>query len=158
MPLSDNISGSFSYPDVDQPSCQLLGPTALVIIHLLYYAASTISFPDRARPTGHFCALIFSIQEASRNTQTSVENMVCLLSQGHPRRTHYLPRRLFDVSKQVVGQMFVHGANLLAAGLVSHHTDGNACVNYFLNILIDTTFGELHRVPPHLPLQYLTSF
>jgi len=37
--------------------------------------------------------------------------------------------------------MFVHTANLLASGLVSHHTDGNACVNYFLNILIDTTFG-----------------
>lgn len=68
------------------------------------------------------------------------------------------PRRLFDVSKQVVGQMFVHTANLLAAGLVSHHTDANACVNYFLNILIDTTFGELQRVPPHLPLPYLIPF
>lgn len=51
--------------------------------------------------------------------------------------------RLFDVSKQVVGQLFVHGKNLLVSGLVSHHTDGNACVSYFLNILIDTTFGEL---------------
>jgi hypothetical protein len=79
-------------------------------------------------------------------------------SQGRPRGTHYFTRRLFDVSKQVVGQMFVHTANLLAAGLVSHHTDGNACVNYFLNILIDTTFGELQRVPPHLPLQCLISF
>jgi len=84
--------------------------------------------------------------------------MVCLLSQGHPRRTHYFPCRLFDVSKQVVGQMFVHTANLLAAGLVSHHTDGNACVNYFLNILIDTTFGELQGVASHLSLPYLISF
>ena len=49
--------------------------------------------------------------------------------------------RLFDVSKQVAGQLFVHGINLLVSGLVSHHTDGNACVSYFLNILIDTTFG-----------------
>lgn len=51
-------------------------------------------------------------------------------------------RRLFDVSKQVVGQMFVHAANLLVSGLGSHRTSGNACVSYFLNILIDTTFGE----------------
>ena len=51
-------------------------------------------------------------------------------------------RRLFDVSKQVVGQMFVHGANLLVSGVASHRTSGNACVSYFLNILIDTTIGE----------------
>jgi hypothetical protein len=49
---------------------------------------------------------------------------------------------VFDVSKQVIGQMFVHGVNLLASDLVSDHTSGNACVSYFLNILIDTTFGE----------------
>jgi hypothetical protein len=50
--------------------------------------------------------------------------------------------RLFDVSKQVVGQMFVHGANVLISDMGSHHSAGNACVYYFLNILIDTTFGE----------------
>jgi hypothetical protein len=50
--------------------------------------------------------------------------------------------RLFDVSKQVVGQMFVHGANVFISDLGSHHSSGNACVYYFLNILIDTTIGE----------------
>jgi hypothetical protein len=50
--------------------------------------------------------------------------------------------RLFDVSKQVVGQMFVHGANVFVSGLVSQHTDGNACVFYFLHILLDTTLGK----------------
>lgn len=58
------------------------------------------------------------------------------------RSAHARQRRLFDVSKQVVGQMFVHTANLLVSGLASYHTSGNACVPYFLNILIDTTFGE----------------
>ena len=53
-------------------------------------------------------------------------------------------QRLFDVSKQVAGQMFIHVANLLVAGLSSHHDLSNACVSYFLNILIDTTLGE-HR-------------
>ncbi|KAL4264337.1 Vacuolar membrane protein [Pleurotus pulmonarius] len=48
---------------------------------------------------------------------------------------------LFDVSKQVVGQMFVHGVNVLVSDLISHHSSANACVSYFLNILIDTTLG-----------------
>lgn len=52
-----------------------------------------------------------------------------------------LPHRLFDVSKQVVGQMFVHGVNLFVSDLGSDTTEGNACVFYFLNILIDTTLG-----------------
>lgn len=51
--------------------------------------------------------------------------------------------RLFDVSKQVVGQLFVHVSNLLVSDITSGHTSGNACVAYFLNILIDTTFGKL---------------
>jgi uncharacterized membrane protein len=50
--------------------------------------------------------------------------------------------RLFDVSKQVVGQMFVHGLNVLISNVGSHHKSGsNACVFYFLNILLDTTIG-----------------
>ena len=50
--------------------------------------------------------------------------------------------RLFDVSKQVVGQVFIHSANLLVSGMASHSASGNACVSYFLNIFIDTTIGE----------------
>lgn len=50
--------------------------------------------------------------------------------------------RSFDVSKQVIGQMFVHGVNVLISGLVAHLSSGNACVLYFLNILIDTTLGK----------------
>lgn len=53
----------------------------------------------------------------------------------------FVLRRLFDVSKQVVGQMFVHGINVFVSDLGSNHTEGNACVFYFLNILIDTTLG-----------------
>jgi len=45
------------------------------------------------------------------------------------------------VSKQVVGQMFVHGVNVFLSDFGSNHTEGNACVFYFLNILIDTTLG-----------------
>ncbi|KAL6309836.1 vacuolar membrane protein-domain-containing protein [Sparassis latifolia] len=48
---------------------------------------------------------------------------------------------LFDVSKQVIGQLFVHGVNVLISDVVAHVSSGNACVFYFLNILIDTTLG-----------------
>ncbi|KAJ7498535.1 vacuolar membrane protein-domain-containing protein [Mycena latifolia] len=48
---------------------------------------------------------------------------------------------LFDVSKQIAGQIFVHLLNLLISDVGSHHSSSNACVFYFLNILIDTTLG-----------------
>ncbi|OCH95906.1 hypothetical protein OBBRIDRAFT_787754 [Obba rivulosa] len=48
---------------------------------------------------------------------------------------------LFDVSKQIIGQMFVHGVNVLISDVVAHVSSGNACVLYFLNILLDTTLG-----------------
>jgi hypothetical protein len=59
--------------------------------------------------------------------------------------------RLFDVSKQVVGQMFVHGVNVLISDGLSRHSSSNACVTYFLNILVDTTLGMYpwhHRAYP----------
>jgi len=54
--------------------------------------------------------------------------------------------RLFDVYKQIVGQMFVHGVNVLISDLGSHHTSGNACTYYFLNVLVDTTLGEYRPI------------
>lgn len=54
---------------------------------------------------------------------------------------HCLGCRLFDVSKQIIGQAFVHGVNVLISDVVAHLSTANACVLYFLNILIDTTFG-----------------
>ncbi|KXN92354.1 hypothetical protein AN958_08585 [Leucoagaricus sp. SymC.cos] len=95
------------YPDVDKRSCQLLGPTALVVQGLL-----------------------------------GVLVLLSLVYKRH-REVSKRPWRiwLFDVSKQVVGQMFVHGVNVFLSDLGSDTTEGNACVFYFLNILIDTTLG-----------------
>jgi len=45
------------------------------------------------------------------------------------------------VSKQVVGQLFVHTVNLFVSDMGSTRSSGNACVYYFLNILLDTTAG-----------------
>jgi hypothetical protein len=55
---------------------------------------------------------------------------------------------MFDVSKQVVGQMFVHGVNVFISDFGSTRSSGNACVFYFLNILIDTTLGMSLRIHP----------
>jgi STIMATE family len=52
------------------------------------------------------------------------------------------------VSKQVVGQMFVHGVNVFISDVGSARSSGNACVYYFLNILIDTTLGMSPSLAP----------
>ncbi|KAF9034972.1 hypothetical protein BDZ89DRAFT_495987 [Hymenopellis radicata] len=95
------------YPDVDKHSCQLLGPTALIVQGLM-----------------------------------GILVILSLVYKRH-RETVKRPWRiwLFDVSKQVIGQMFVHGFNVLVSDLVSQHSDQNACVFYFFNILVDTTLG-----------------
>jgi len=100
-------NGTLADFPVDQRSCQLLGPTALVVQALM-----------------------------------GVLVILSLILKRH-REEHKRPWRiwLFDVSKQVVGQMFVHGVNVLISDVGSHHSAGNACVYYFLNILIDTTLG-----------------
>ncbi|KIK67690.1 hypothetical protein GYMLUDRAFT_256533 [Collybiopsis luxurians FD-317 M1] len=95
-----------SYP-VDRRSCQLLGPTALIVQGLM-----------------------------------GVLVILSLIFKRH-RETPKRPWRiwLFDVSKQIVGQMFVHGVNVLISDLASHFSSENACVSYFLNVLVDTTIG-----------------
>lgn len=59
----------------------------------------------------------------------------------HPQR----PWRVWmgDVSKQIIGQGFLHSTNILFSTLMSHHGSKNACTAYFLSILIDCTLGVL---------------
>ncbi|EIW76290.1 hypothetical protein CONPUDRAFT_168857 [Coniophora puteana RWD-64-598 SS2] len=62
------------------------------------------------------------------------------------KRNRESPKRpwriwLFDVSKQLFGQAFIHGVNVLISDVSSHVSAGNACTFYFLNILVDTTLG-----------------
>lgn len=56
--------------------------------------------------------------------------------------------RTLDISKQMLGQLFVHTLNVILSSLGSIASEGanNPCSLYFLNIAIDTTIGELwHR-------------
>ncbi|KAI6018276.1 vacuolar membrane protein-domain-containing protein, partial [Pisolithus marmoratus] len=101
------IDSSLDSLPVDRKSCQLLGPTALVVQGLMGILA-----------------------------------ILSLVYKRH-RETHKRPWKiwLFDVSKQVIGQMFIHGLNVLISDLGSHQFSGNACTYYFLNILVDTTLG-----------------
>ncbi|ODO11820.1 hypothetical protein I350_00604 [Cryptococcus amylolentus CBS 6273] len=50
---------------------------------------------------------------------------------------------LLDVSKQLAGQAVVHGLNVLISWLVASVAHNNPCSLYFLNVLIDTTVGNL---------------
>ena len=52
-------------------------------------------------------------------------------------------KRVFDVSKQVVGQAILHGSNVLISTIEGSRTLNNPCVTYFLNILLDTTLGTV---------------
>ncbi|KAG2138045.1 vacuolar membrane protein-domain-containing protein [Suillus bovinus] len=106
---------------LDRRSCQLLGPTALVVQALM-----------------------------------GVLVILSLVYKRH-RETQKRPWRiwLFDVSKQIVGQMFVHGVNVLISNLGSHHNAGNACTYYFLNVLIDTTLGVAIIYVVHHGITYL---
>ncbi|KAI6100172.1 vacuolar membrane protein-domain-containing protein [Pisolithus sp. B1] len=101
------IDSSLDNLPVDRKSCQLLGPTALVVQGLMGVLA-----------------------------------ILSLVYKRH-RETHKRPWKiwLFDVSKQVIGQMFIHGLNVLISDFGSHRFSGNACTYYFLNILVDTTLG-----------------
>ncbi|KAH7105327.1 vacuolar membrane protein-domain-containing protein [Auriculariales sp. MPI-PUGE-AT-0066] len=48
---------------------------------------------------------------------------------------------LFDVSKQILGQAFVHFTNVFIASLAGHISSQNPCAQYMLHIMIDTTLG-----------------
>ncbi|KAH0840246.1 vacuolar membrane protein-domain-containing protein [Lanmaoa asiatica] len=103
------ISKSLGDFPLDRRSCQLLGPTALIVQALM-----------------GILAVLSLVYKRHRETQK------------RPWKIW-----LFDVSKQVFGQMFVHGLNVLISDLGSHHSAGNACTYYFLNILLDTTLGRI---------------
>ncbi|KAN0140526.1 vacuolar membrane domain containing protein [Lactarius tabidus] len=103
----DDPGGVFDDYPVDRKSCQLLGPTALVVQALMGVLV--------------------------------ISSLLLKRQREKPKR----PWRiwLFDVSKQIVGQMFVHGVNVVVSDVGSTRTSRNACVYYFLNILLDTTLG-----------------
>ncbi|KAI0701187.1 vacuolar membrane protein-domain-containing protein [Cytidiella melzeri] len=112
MPMLGN-DDIFDDIPVDHRSCRLLGPTALVV-------------------QGLMGVLVILSLVYKRQKESPKRPWVIL---PHPAD------RSYDVSKQVIGQMFVHGVNVLISGVVAEVAAGNACVLYFLNILIDTTFG-----------------
>jgi hypothetical protein len=100
----------------------------------------------RAGPHGRACHFFPSLQKTERKAKAALAYMVRTCVCYNATRVH--PRcRLFDVSKQIVGQMFVHGVNVVVSDVGSTRTSRNACVYYFLNILLDTTLGTFRYLP-----------
>jgi len=95
------------YPDVDRGTCQLMGPTALVVQALM--------------GIGVVATLLYKRQREKPQRKWRVW--------------------VFDVSKQLIGQIVVHFSNIGISGWISHVSVKNPCVTYFLNILVDTTLG-----------------
>lgn len=58
-----------------------------------------------------------------------------------PRRAW--PVWLADVSKQILGQGFLHASNILISTALSKHTEEDACTAYFVSIFVDCTLGVL---------------
>ncbi|KAI0299101.1 vacuolar membrane protein-domain-containing protein [Multifurca ochricompacta] len=127
-PPNNPGGGVFDDFPVDRQSCQLLGPTALVVQGLMGMVVITSLLLKRHR------------EKPKRPWRICGHASLC---------------RLFDVSKQVVGQMFVHGVNVLISDVGSTRSSRNACVFYFINILIDTTLGV---GAIYLTLHFLTWF
>ncbi|KAJ7437115.1 vacuolar membrane protein-domain-containing protein [Mycena galericulata] len=98
-------------------------------------------FGDSSEVDPHSCRLLGPIAL----TVQALMGVLVILSLVYKRHREKPMRPwriwLFDVSKQVVGQAYVHGLNVLISDLISNHSSSNACVSYFLNILIDTTIG-----------------
>ncbi|CAO1635086.1 unnamed protein product [Sympodiomycopsis kandeliae] len=62
------------------------------------------------------------------------------------KRQREKPRRpwkiwMLDITKQMLGQLFVHTLNVLLSNVAANIGEQNPCSLYFLNILIDTTLG-----------------
>lgn len=62
-----------------------------------------------------------------------------------------------DISKQMLGQLFVHTLNVVLSSLGSIASEGenNPCSLYFLNIAVDTTVGVLFI---YYSMRYLTHY
>ncbi|SPO21498.1 related to Vacuolar membrane protein [Ustilago trichophora] len=60
-----------------------------------------------------------------------------------------------DVSKQLLGQLFVHILNVVLSDFVASGGGENPCSLYFLNILVDTTVGVFFI---YIALKYVTWF
>ncbi|PWZ03383.1 hypothetical protein BCV70DRAFT_197599 [Testicularia cyperi] len=76
------------------------------------------------------------------------------------KRQHEHPMRKWkiwalDVSKQLLGQLFVHILNVVLSDFVARGGGENPCSLYFLNILVDTTLGVFFI---YLGLRYITHF
>ncbi|SNX82759.1 related to Vacuolar membrane protein [Melanopsichium pennsylvanicum] len=60
-----------------------------------------------------------------------------------------------DISKQMLGQLFVHILNVILSDFVASGGGENPCSLYFLNILVDTTLGVFFI---YIALKYVTWF
>lgn len=133
LPSPTSSPPVIDHPDVDDANCRLLGPCEWGAPGVKQLAAPTNISPLVLRP--HTVALV-------------VQALMGILVLGTLvwKRQREKPRRpwkiwLLDITKQMLGQLFVHTLNVLLSNFVANVGSENPCSLYFLNILVDTTAG-----------------
>jgi hypothetical protein len=118
----------------------MLGPTGLALVRL---AAEDLSGHDLTG--GHHCHVLdgaFAVVVQALLFVVTVATLAVKWMQERPRRA--LSVFLLDCSKQMVGAGACHIWNLVGAIWLDAHVDfGDQCTWYWLNIMVDTTFGVL---------------
>lgn len=118
----------------------MLGPNALALVRL---AAEDLSGHDLTG--GHHCHVLdgaFAVVVQALLFVVTVATLAVKWLQERPRRA--LSVFLLDCSKQMVGAGACHVWNLVGAIWLDAHVDfGDQCTWYWLNIMVDTTFGVL---------------
>lgn len=116
-----------SPPGVDDGTCQLFGPPALVVQGLMgvMVILTLVYKRQHEKPRRRWRIWTFDVSK----------QLV-----GQP------PLLLFSsfmrlLISQYAGQLVVHFSNVFISDLVAHQAIQNPCVLYFLNIVVDTTVG-----------------
>ncbi|PWN94073.1 hypothetical protein FA10DRAFT_264663 [Acaromyces ingoldii] len=99
--------------------------------------------PDPNDPSNRNCRLLgpFALFVQALMGVVVVGTLVLKRQRERPKRPWKI--WLLDISKQMLGQLFVHTLNVALSSLGSLASEGeeNPCSLYFLNIAIDTTLG-----------------
>mmetsp|Transcript_47707 Transcript_47707/g.147051 ORF Transcript_47707/g.147051 Transcript_47707/m.147051 type:complete len:413 (+) Transcript_47707:46-1284(+) len=74
-------------------------------------------------------------------TSLSVLGLKHLWEQRTGRSDRSTVRFFFDSSKQLAGALWMHGLNLLCAGVLGSETKTDSCQWYWIEIMVDTTIG-----------------
>jgi len=112
-----------SEEEIDDSGCELLGKFGL----LLQFGLAVVAFSS----------LLFKRYREKPKRPTKIWLLFLLFSKLNSK-CKIIKKRVYDVSKQALSQGMLHSLNVLFS-----FTLADPCVQYFMNIMLDTTIGVL---------------